>query len=271
MLTVPIIERLPPGTARCLRCHRLHDVAANTLPQKPDAPGDSFRIDGLNAVRLRCPFCSITYEFLHSAPHEGVQIAEQPDREELRKRREEAERRLDDEVTRLRKKIEERLRQEEEELALKRADIERRRKQQEEEEHRREEERKRRREEEAQRAEEEHRRKEEATREKRDEERRAHAEMELRRMEQERKEEEKQHVHAIQKRSLELLQRLQMEEDALKRTVIQIVSVEEFKFGCPYCSQHIQVAVDQVGRAVDCPSCRQRVQVPEKGMAGMLA
>ena len=271
MLTVPIIERLPPGTARCLRCHRLHDVAANTLPAKADASGETFRIDGLNAVRLRCPFCSITYEFLHSAPHEGVQIFEQPDRDELRKRREEAERRLDDEVTRLRKKIEERLRQEEEELAFKRADIERRRKQQEEEEHRREEERKRLRDEEARRAEDEHRRKEEATREKRDAERREHAEMEIRRLEQERKDEEKQHVHAIQRRSLELLQRLQVEEDALKRTVIQIISVEEFKFGCPYCSQHIQVAVDHVGRTVDCPSCRQRVHVPEKGMAGMLA
>ncbi|MFH0907432.1 MAG: hypothetical protein V1929_01540 [bacterium] len=271
MLTAPIIERLPPGTARCLRCHRLHDVAANTLPERTELSGETFRIDGLDAVRLRCPFCSITYEFLHSAPHEGVQIPEQPDRDELRRRREEAERRLGDEVTRLRRKIEERLRQEEEELALRRADIERRRKQQEEEELRREDALKRRREDETRRAEEEHRRKEEATRLQREAEQRGHAEMEIRRLEQERKEDEKRHVHAIQKRSLELLQRLQMEEDTLKRTVIQIVSVQEFKFGCPYCSRHIQVGVDLAGREVDCPSCRQHVHVPEKGMAGMLA
>ena len=270
MLTAPMIERLPPGTARCLRCHRLHDIAANTLPYKADGPGDIFRIDGLNAVRLRCPFCSITYEFLHSAPHEGVQIAEPPDRDEIRRRREEAERRLEDEVTRLRLKIEERLRQEEDELAAKRADIEKRRKQQEEEELRREEERKRLREDEARRAAEEHQRTEEAARLQREAERRAHAEMELRRLEQERKENEKRHVHAIQKRSLELLQRLQSEEDALKRTVIQIVSVQEFKFSCPYCGQHIQSSFDHVGRAMDCPACRQQVHVPEKGMAGML-
>jgi ribosomal protein S27E len=238
---------------------------------KDGAAFELFRIDGMQAVRVRCPYCSTTYEFLHSAPHDAVQVVE-PDvrHDEPRRRREEEERKLEEEIARLRRKIEERRRQEEEDLALRRAELERRRKLQEEEERRREEELRRRREEDVRRAMEEHRRKEETLRIQREAELRLHAEMEFKRMEQERREEDKKHVHALQKRSVELLQRLQMEEEVLKRTVIQIVSLTEFKFGCPYCGQHLQTSFDKIGHDIPCPSCQQHIHVPEKGMAGSL-
>lgn len=270
MLAAPLIERLPPGTARCLRCHRLHDVASCSLPEPPDSPSDFFQIDGFHAVRLKCPYCSTVYEFLHSAPHEGVQISDKPEPADPRRRREEEERKLEEEIAKLRRKIEERRRHEEEELAMRRIEMDRRRREQAEEERRREEELRKRREDEARRAAEEHRKKDEALRMQREAELRMHAEMEMKRIEQQRKEDEKKHVQAIQRRSVELLQRLQMEEEVLKRTVIQIVSLEEFKFGCPYCGQHIQASFQKVGHEMPCPACQQHIHVPEKGMAGTL-
>jgi len=40
------------------------------------------------------------------------------------------------------------------------------------------------------------------------------------------------------------------------------VSMGEFKFNCPSCSQKIQCTEDWMGRQIQCPACQQNIQVP---------
>jgi DNA repair exonuclease SbcCD ATPase subunit/DNA-directed RNA polymerase subunit RPC12/RpoP len=288
MVLAPVMERLPPGTARCLRCQRLHDIDACKLPARDGSVADLMQIEGMTTVRLRCPHCGTTYEFLHSVPTQKPVAPPPLPPNEHQHWFEEQRRKFEDEIVRLRAAIDERIRREEEELARRKREIEEKRKRDEEELHRRERELKQRREEQlrqeqeeaerhrfdlqdkALRLEEDHRRTVEAVQQHKERERLQHGEVELRRHLEERTEAEKKHVLAVQKRSLELLQRMQTEEEALKRTVIQLTGPEEFKFACLYCGHHLQARFDMAGASVECPACHRKSHVPERGMAGAL-
>lgn len=38
--------------------------------------------------------------------------------------------------------------------------------------------------------------------------------------------------------------------------------MNEFKFACPHCEQHIQTAEDLMGRQFQCPNCNHLIRVP---------
>jgi len=38
--------------------------------------------------------------------------------------------------------------------------------------------------------------------------------------------------------------------------------MNEFKFSCPHCGQHIKAAEDLMGRQFQCPSCHHLIRVP---------
>jgi DNA-directed RNA polymerase subunit RPC12/RpoP len=44
--------------------------------------------------------------------------------------------------------------------------------------------------------------------------------------------------------------------------VMGALSMGEFKFNCPSCSQKIQCTEDWVGQQIQCPGCQQNIQVP---------
>jgi DNA-directed RNA polymerase subunit RPC12/RpoP len=284
------MERLPPGTARCLRCQRLHDIDACKVPARDGSVADLMQIEGMETVRLRCPHCGTTYEFLHTIPAQQRAVAPPPPLpiHDHQHWFDEQRRRFEDEIVRLRAAIEERVRREEAELARRKQEIEEKRHRDEEELHRREEQLKQRRErqaiEEAREVElhkfelvdksvresQETRKKTEALAVQREHDRVQHGEVELRRHLEERGESERKHVLSIQKRSLELLHRMQSEEEALKRVVIQLTGPEEFKFGCLYCGQHLEATFAMAGQSIECPACHHRSHVPERGMAGAL-
>src|SRR5579863_5533162 len=39
--------------------------------------------------------------------------------------------------------------------------------------------------------------------------------------------------------------------------------MSEFKFACPVCGQHIKCDSSQAGTAMDCPTCFQKINVPQ--------
>lgn len=293
MVLAPVMERLPPGTARCLRCQRLHDIEACKVPARDGSVAELMQIEGMETVRLRCPHCGTTYEFLHTSPVQQQQhVAASPPPplpiDEHQHWFEEQRRRFEDEIARLRAAIEERVRREEADLARRKREIDEKRKRDEEELHQREEELRSRRaaqeQEEAREIErhhyeledkafrelEEQHKKEEALARQRELDRLQHGEVELRRHLEERTDSERKHVLSIQKRSLELLHRMQSEEEALKRVVIQLTGPEAFKFACLYCGQHLEASFAMAGDSIECPSCHHRSHVPERGMAGAL-
>lgn len=38
--------------------------------------------------------------------------------------------------------------------------------------------------------------------------------------------------------------------------------MEEFKFACPDCDQHLQTEVSNAGRQIECPGCHHQINIP---------
>ena len=41
--------------------------------------------------------------------------------------------------------------------------------------------------------------------------------------------------------------------------------MNDLRFSCPYCGQHVQCDLSHAGENIPCPSCAQLIRVPQKG------
>src|SRR5882724_4430863 len=54
-----------------------------------------------------------------------------------------------------------------------------------------------------------------------------------------------------------------MPSSAARASVKALANMDTFKFACPVCGQHISVEPNQTGSQMECPTCFQKIVVPQ--------